>query len=458
MELDFKTYGYLLIACVLSVSACSSPRVQHSAYVGGTITVADSIDSSRDYSGIEVTIIKKDSARSDADTLFHQTTDASGRFSGTARFPENRFYTLMVARNQRRLGQASVILAQNDSVRVEGVLPDLQNSIQIKSYEHDALERFRRLNRGYQRVSRYIRSGALRGDSLITEIDKWAGLYWDLFEKEKGTVAGRMSAVESIRLYGIIDGNKMMSKLRQVHDDDELASVAAQYGKEYLAKSKGLEYTLKYLDTLQTMTEDTLANMSIRQERIKLLYDSARINQAKDQLAAFKKEYNLGQSTRNWVESIEYDLTYLSPGDTIPSFAFKNNDKTISRESLRGTPYILEITLLSNKLYQSQYDRTFVIHNIYKNFGLQVVTIPLDQNQVTIDAFFEERNKAWPVASADDFERKEVIEKFNIRLVPTRFLVDKNGKIVRKYIGEEYQDVIQGIQTLINTEEEEPTS
>ena len=456
MSLDFKMCGYLAVALLLSACSPDQKPQGPTAFVQGRITVADSIDSSADYSGIEVSIVKKDSAQAAADTLFYQATDSSGTFSGMASFPENNFYTMFINRNQRRLGQYPVILADGDSVRIEGELPNLQQSLEIHSTEHDALSKFRRLNNGYQRVARYIQAGALKGDSLVDEITKWGGLYWDLYEEQKGTIAGRMSAVESIRMFGSVDGEKMIQKLRELRDDERLVSLAAQYGKEYLARNKGLDYSLNYLDTLQTITRDTQASMNIQQERIKLLYDSARIDQAKTRLNGFKEKYGMRRSARDWIESIEYDLHYLSPGDTIPTFAFKYNGQTISRDSLKGTPYILEITLLSNRLYQRQYDRTFVIHNIYKNFGLQVITIPLDQSQVTIDAFFEERTRAWPVASADAFDRQELVEKFNVRMVPTRFLVNEQGEIVRKYIGQEYQDIIQGIQMLIRTEQEEP--
>lgn len=458
MSFDSKFYVLLPVALLAVISACSSPAHRPAAYVEGVITVADSVDSSRDYSGIDVAIVKKDSAGADADTLFYQTTDSTGRFSGMARFPGQRFYTLLIDRNQRRIGQASIALADGDSVRIEGELPDLQQSLAISSNEHDALKTFRRVNNGFQRVSRYIQMGALTGDSLETELDKWANLYWDVYEQEKGTIASRMSAAEAVRLFGMIDGKQMMERLRQIRDDDDLATLAARYGKEYLARNKGLSHSLGYLDSLQAMTDDTLVSMTIQQERIKLLYDSARIDLAKSQLSEFKKRYGLNRSNRNWVESIEYDLNYLSPGDTIPSFSFQYENGTINSDSLKGTPYILEITLLSNRLYQNQYDRTFIIHNIYRNFGLQVITIPLDQSQVTVDAFFDERKKTWPVAPADAFDRRELIERFNVRLVPTRFLVDETGKIVRKYIGQEYQDVIQGIQTIINTEQEEPAS
>jgi thioredoxin-related protein len=81
---------------------------------------------------------------------------------------------------------------------------------------------------------------------------------------------------------------------------------------------------------------------------------------------------------------------------------------------------------------------------------LEVVTLPLDENQVTVDAFFEERVKPWPVADAKAFDRQELLKKFNIRMIPTRFLIDEDGQIIRKYVGNEFDDVIQGIQKIIN--------
>jgi len=446
----------MMLLLLVAAAACSteSEPEDPTALVKGRLTVADSVDASGDYSGIEVAIISKDSAQAQADTLFYQVTDSSGHFSGTARFPAPRFYALLIDRNQRRIHQSSIILADGDTVQVEGVLPRLDQTLTIRSREHEALETFRRVDRGYNRVTNFIsRTGQLKGDSLITELKKWANLYWDVYEEQMGTIAGRMAASESIRLLSYLDGNRMLEKLRRIRGNDTLANLAIEYGTDYLAENRGLDYSMAYLDTLESISRDSNISMNIQQKRIKLLYDSARIDEAEQRLARFKEMFGKNRNVSNWIESMEYDLTYLSPGDSIPSFSFMYRGAEISRDSLLGTPYILEITLLSNRLYQEQYDRTYVIHNIYQNYGIEVVTIPLDQSQVTIDAFFEERERAWPVATADAFDRNNLIETFNIRLVPTRFLVDRNGTIVRKYIGEEYQDVVQGIQTLIQTEE-----
>lgn len=444
--------------CVfLLVWGCSSADQPKKAVVSGTVTVADSIDSSNDYSGIGLTVIRRDSAGAVADTLFHALTDSDGNFSGTAEFENRNRYPMLVTRNQRTLGRFGVILADSDTIHITGQLPDLSRTLTIESREHNALKVYERIDKNYNRIAQFARAGILKGDSLRDELDKWSGMYWDVYQENKQTLAGKMSAAQSIRLLNGWKSEEMMSKIRSVQDDDELVDMAASYGKNYIAAERGLDAAVAYLDTLLNITDGREKKMQITMEQINLLYDSARVDQAKKKLTDFQSNFSDNKEAEEWAESISYDISYLSPGDTIPEFEFIDNGRTISRDSLIGTPYILEISTLSNSLYQEQFDRTVVIQSIYKNFGLEVVTLPLDDSQVTIDAFFEERVKAWPVSPAKTFDRQELLERFNVKLIPTRFLVNRKGKIVRKYVGREYQDVIKGIQTLIN-QENEPAS
>lgn len=444
---------YRLTAVLLLITAltgCSGNDEFKTALIEGSFSVSDSIDSSRDFSGIGLTVIQRDSSNADADTLFHQLTDSTGKFRGQARFRNNRQYSAIISRNERNLARFGLILADRDTIQISGELPDLENTMEVQSREHNAMEVFQRINRGFQRVAAFAQAGRLTGDSLNTELNKWSDLYWEVYQKHEGTLASQMAASESVRLLQGWNNEAMMDKIRSIQDKDELVSLGATYGKNYLAADKGLDYTLQYLDTLQNNADSEDSGMRITMERIKLLYDSARVEQAKQLLQEFEQNHRDNRNAQSWAEAISYDLNYLSPGDTIPSFSFEVNGNTFSRDSLMGTPYILEITTLANRLYQDQYDRTVAIHSLYKNFGLQVITIPLDNSQVTVDAFFEARGiKPWPVAPAQEFERNELLELFNVRVIPTRFLIDREGRIIRKYVGREYTDVIQGIQTII---------
>ena len=444
---------YRITAVLLLITAligCSGNDQSKTALIEGSFSVSDSIDSSNDFSGIGLTVIKRDSSNADADTLFYQLSDSTGKLLGQARFQDKRQYSAIISRNDRNLARFGLILADGDTIKIKGELPALESTLEVQSREHDAMEVFQRINRGFQRVATYAQAGRLTGDSLGNELNKWSDLYWEVYQNHEGTLASQMAASESVRLLQGWNNEAMMDKIRSVQTKDELINLGATYGKSYLAGNEGLDYTLQYLDTLQNNAGTEESSMRVKMERIKLLYDSARVEKAKQLLTDFEQNYRNNQNAQSWAEAISYDLNYLSPGDSIPSFSFQVNGNTFSRDSLEGTPYILEITTLANQLYQQQYDRTVAIHSLYKNFGLQVITIPLDNSQVTVDAFFEARGiKPWPVAPAQAFDRRELMELFNIRVIPTRFLIDRKGRIVRKYVGREYTDVIQGIQSII---------
>ena len=443
------------IACLILVAFvadCSSDNGQLKTFVEGTITVADSIDNSRNYAGIGVTIIKKDSANASADTLFHALTNKEGKFSGTAMFPERRQYVMYVSRNGKNIGRAGVILAKGDAIKIKGELPGLSQTLQINSKEHDILAKYRRVEKGFQRVGTYARSGRLKGDSLVSELQKWPDIYWQIYEENPNTLVGNLSAKRTVELLHEWDKTAMMQKVRQIQNNDDLVYIAATYGKEYVAGSGGLDRSLAYLDTLEMITESSDAQMRVAMERIDVLYDSARVEDARTVLASFKKTFKKNKAAEEWAASIEYDLNYLSPGDPIPEFTFESNGNEISREKLKGRPYLLEITSLLSPVYQQQFERTIVIHSIYKNYDFQVITIPIDTSKVMVEAFFEERMRPWPVAPANSFNAAKLQKMFNIKRLPTRFLVNKEGRIVRRYVGNEYEDVIQGIQQIMNKE------
>lgn len=442
---------FLSILAAYAAAGCSSDDTVKEARIEAKFTVADSIDSSGNYSGIGVTIIKKDSATASTDTLFSAKTDKKGLLSGMAKFSQRGQYALFISRNGQTLGQTGVILAEGDTVKISGELPGLGQTLAIHSNEHDALRTYQRVERNFQRVRAYAQAGRLTGDSLVTELQKWPDIYWQVYEENPETLAGGLSARRSIELLNKWDQPVMMEKVRQIKKDDNLVVLAAIYGAEYLAQTEGLDYSLAYLDTLKNETNNRQARMRIQMERINLMYDSVRVEQASAALQSFRDEYNHDSTAKEWAKSMTYDLEYLSPGDAIPEFSFKYKGKKVSRENMKGRPYLLEITPLSNRLYQQQFDRTVVIYNIYKNYNFEVITIPLDTSQVTVNAFFQERVKPWPVASANAFDVNALAKTFNIKNVPVRFLVDRQGRIAHRYIGREYENVIHGIQQIVNT-------
>src|SRR6056297_1523895 len=99
---------YRITAVLLLITAligCSGNEQSKTALIEGSFSVSDSIDSSNDFSGIGLTVIKRDSSNADADTLFYQLTDSTGKLRGQARFQDKRQYSAIISRNDRNLAR-----------------------------------------------------------------------------------------------------------------------------------------------------------------------------------------------------------------------------------------------------------------------------------------------------------------------------------------------------------------
>ena len=438
----------LLVALtvLLLTVACSNRSDVKKTIVTGSITVADSIDSSGDYSGIGVTIVKRDSSNAPIDTLFHSLTDQSGNFEGIASFPDRNYYPMIISRNNNDLATLRVILAENDTLRVNAQLPDIQQTLSIHSKEHEAMQTLNRVDRSFQRVGAFIMSGAVPDSQILDETKKWSELYWQVYEAHENTMASYLAAEKTIELLGNWDSEAMLNRIDETLPADYMFSVALRYGKPYIAQSKGFDAASGYLDSLIQISENEEITEFIVRDKIQMYFDSSRIGEAKDLLDSYEQDYADSPSSKKWIRRIRYDLNYLAPGVDAPDFSFVTMEgDTVNNQSLKGSTYIIEISPLANFEYQNDYDRTMVIGEIYKNYGLKIFTIPLDQSEVTVNAFFEERRKAWPVAKLGSFDVQQIIQKFNVVQVPTRILVDKDGVVIRKYERNEFSDVIQGL-------------
>ena len=444
-------YLYFLSTVIFLIIGCSSEPEWGTAYIDGKFTVADSLDDSGDYSDIQLFITFQENPDSSIDTLFNKSTNEKGEIKGKVKFPKKGIFPVFIKRYGTDIGATQFILADNDTLSFSGELPGLDQNFILESREHTAMNTFNRIDRGFKRVAGFINAGALEDSLIYNEIFKWNEIFWEVAQKNKGTLASNLSAAESVRLLNLIDQPLMMDRIDEVLEDEFNIFVGVNYGFPYVAEQKGIEKGVSYLDSLMELTEDENTLLSLTQKKIEAYYDSSRVDEAKANLEKFEKEFKDNLTAMEWAKDIGYDLAYLAPGYRTPDFSFITQEgDTVNSAILLGKPYILEITPVASQLYQDQYQRTVVIHQIYRNYGLEIFTIPLDRSEVTVNAFFEERVKHWSVAAFGSFDIKKLIETFNVTDVPTRILVDQNGNIVRKYVTTEFTDVIQGMSAIIN--------
>ena len=440
--------AFALLLIVL-IASCSREHDPLYTIIEGDLIIPDSLVED-DFPGLGLTIVKRDSANADADTLFHKTVTESGTFSAGFIFKKEGTYPLIFSEGVQNLGVSRVILAHQDTIRLSASYPNIGQSLELESKQHRAMQRFNRTKRAYQRMVRIALQQELPDDSLVTEMKKFADLHWDFYEKYPKTYAGKLAAVESIEIRSQWSYDSALEKVRALATNPETVGAAARFAGSQMAAEEGYERAITFLDSLKDISVDTELDRDIDERRIQLLYESARVDEAETELAEYRRDYADYRDAKNWADDMGYDIAYLAPGKPIPPFRVETiQGDSLTSESLLGQPWILEVTQVVNATYQQQYDRSNVIHYLYEDSDLEFVTLPLDVNQVTVDAFFEERGGAvWPVATTESIDGAEILNQYNVNYTPTRFLIDREGKIVKKYVGMGFSSVIKDINSI----------
>lgn len=427
------------------------------AWVSGTIIVDPEIDDTGDFSGIRLLAALQDTQGNPRDTVFHAITDSMGNFSGNATFLQRDIYPVLISRGDRDLGVINVIFAEGDSVHIETQLPDAERTTSIRSKENNAYVTYERLQRNFNRVAMFINAGQMEQEEIEEELQKWSDMYWQLFNQEQGTLASRSAGSSSLTLLQGWNNELMLERLEQmIAIEPEIPGSVRRMAVGYHAGTDGLESGLAFLDRLAENHVSNRYRMSIEMDKIELLYDSARSDEAIELLAGFKERFSENEAAMYWAENAQYDLMVLSPGQPFPEFEFRSTDgEVISNSTLQNTPYMIEIVRFDDPLYQEQYDRTTAIYQIYNTFGLQIITVPVDASTSKMNAFFDEHAKLWSVVEPGSIDEDGLLETFNVNRLPTRFLVNDRGEIVRRYIGPEFDDIVRGLQLILTEQETE---
>jgi len=363
-------------------------------------------------------------------------------------------YPVQLIRNQRTLASFLFLLADNDTITFTAEFPGLNETLEIDSRENRAMELYERVDANFNRVNLFIQAGQLPIEEIPLELKKFADLYWDVYESEKGTFASKMAFENAITLLEGVDKQEMLSKISRSYDEDYAYGMAVTLGKQFIAETQGFDAAIAYLDSVQSISRNDEIRATFEQAKIKLHLDSLFVDEAKELLTRYERKFEDDENYSFWYKNVRFELYELTPGQTVPDFEFTTSEgDTVNNESLLGAPYILEFTLMANQLYQQQYDESTVIYQIYGPQGLQYFTIPFDQSINTIIGFFEERDRFWALADPPSFDSQEFTDDFNIQFYPTRILVDAEGNMVRKYIGEEFDGIIPGITETLNLNE-----
>lgn len=443
---------FLLFIGLLLFSQCSRSPQMPESYFEARIQVTDVIDSTGNASGFEFMLYSQATETSSRDTLFIQKTDSTGFLAGNIRFQNPGAYPLQISRDGEAILSMRVLLAEQDSIRFTGQFPDIQESLKIDSREQRAVEVFDRVDAGFTRTRRFIAVGAIADSLILEELSKWAKLYEQVADEYPGTFAASFALEASVQILSDINPNDMLRVIDKGLVQNQSLGLALTYGKDFKARSKGLSGGMAYLDSLKALSETEDQLRAIEQMVVELYYDSLLVSEGRAALQKFKRQFEEEEELSYWYKNMRFELEDLAPGTPVPAFEFLSTEgDTVNQETIKGNLTLLEFTLMGNGLYQEQYDQLTVSYQLFADSGLSMYTMAFDESSTTILAFFEERDRYWSLAEPPSMDRKRLLEDFNIQYYPTRVLINSDGTIIRKFIGEELDDLIPYITAHLAT-------
>lgn len=125
-------------------------------------------------------------------------------------------------------------------------------------------------------------------------------------------------------------------------------------------------------------------------------------------------------------------------GKKAPEFTLKDmNDKAVSLSPLKGNVVLISFWATWCPPCRDEMPSLNRLYREFRNRGLAIVAVSTDRSASPVKDFLGKTPVDFPVLMDSD---SKVARQFKVFSLPTTFLLDRNGVIVQKYLGEEEWD------------------
>ena len=430
----------LLVGIVFIPSlACTqeSPSDTPASYLEGVVTVHASIDSTGDYSGIEVIIT--DGNQDGPDTLGFGITDAEGHFSTSVVARERGVFPLVLKRGPNVLSVNQFVVAAGDSAKLTATLPLGQRLPMIRSPENSAWLAFQNAEATHsERIAELFSTGSGAAEDLRRAIELESGVLWSIRETFSGTMAADVAAAKAVVMLDGWNDSLLVVRLRELDPTAPGFVEGVQAGGRAQTRLEGVESGVALLEEMLAMVEEDDDRAAIQREIAQAYLDVRRREDAVAAIQAVKSEHE-GTDWEEWADRALYEANNLMPGDPAPHFSLSAVDGTqVDLDSLRGGTIVVDFWSPRDREAPAQLpeiERIVESDGWSSPGGLTWISIALEPDDDLFEAYFEGRDVPGIHVRDQSVLMQDLVALYNVEVVPTRFLIDSDGRIVEKFVG-----------------------
>lgn len=433
-----STGGVLLAALLLTGGlGCQPPEPEGvQSHLEGQITVQSRVDSSEDYGGFRVLVVRAQGRT--LDTLGRAVTGPAGRYEMTVTAPERGLYalTLWGRQGRQRLASTDYVVADGDSATLDVELPLERQRLRVRSPENAALMAYQNTIAQHRRtLVRQLRGEAVDSTVMNRSVRQTTSILWSLRETFPGTYASQLGAIESLSLLAGWNDPLVIERARQIAPSNPRYVEVARIARRAQARLRGQTAALKLLTDFEARAGTDTQRAGIQSIRVRAFIDSLQSDAALSAAQTLKNEH---PETRwaDWADRAMYEVNNLLPGTEAPNLEARTLDgDSLSLRALRGRPVVLEYFRPGNNLYARQLATRNALYRGTRADSVAFVSVSVDPDTLVHRAFTQ--NRAFPGRSviAPGGLDGPLARAYNVVRVPTRVLIDAEGRIVGRYSG-----------------------
>ncbi len=404
------------------------------SYLEGEISLSADVDSTADFSGFGVLVAER--TETGIDTLAFATTGEDGTFAMDITAPRSNIYSMIISRDGAILRVGEIAIANNDSASFKIEFPFGRRPIMIRSVENAALLGFKNTVALHNNeMNAFSQQGVTDQSVYANKVKQTAEILWGLQESSPGTLAASLGAAQSIVMLEGWNDSLLVARAKTLDAGNVNYANVAGSARRAQIRITGTADGAMLLEEMKDKVTDEDILAAVQSELVIAYRDNNDDEKALLAARELKMQYATDSSWIRWADRAIYDLENLRPGMDAPAFSLVNSaGEAVNVDTFAGKHVILEFYIPG-----AEFEADLSARNAYyraegNDEGFEILSISLEADSLLNEAFAEGRDFPGMHVYLEDGPTASIIQAYNVYRLPTRYLIDPEGKIAGKYV------------------------